>query len=154
VFWTVRGPNDLTPNQRERIVAFWEKAIAWVNEQPQVPERLLAQLGLLATHVMKIGDREAALLQAVAPYVGTGHNHFEFVEQLLRLAPENHAKVTVILEKMLSSHVPDYDYEDRLRKLLELLADKGHRDFVMLQAERLRQLPGIQELYNKLTTRQ
>lgn len=153
VFWTVRGPDYLTSPQRERIVAFWEKAVAWVNEQSQVPEQLLSQLGLLAIHVTNIGDREAALLEAVAPYVGTGHNHFEFVEQLLRLAPENHAKITVVLEKMLCSHVPDFDYEDRLRKLLELLADKGHRDSVMLQAERLRHLPGIQELYKKLTTR-
>jgi len=152
VFWTVRDA-DLKPDQHERIVAFWERAVAWANKQPQVSERLLAQLGLLATHLTTVGDREAALLQAVAPHIGTGHNQFEFIQELLRLAPENDAKITVVLDKMLSSRVPDYDYEDRLRNLLELLAAKGHRDTVTLQAERLRHLPGIQELYNRLRMR-
>lgn len=152
VFWTVRGER-LTPDQRERIVGFWERAVAWASEQPQVPEQTLSRLSVLAVHLTTIGSREATILEAVAPYVGTGHNQFEFVEELLRLAPENHVQVTAVLEKMLSSHVPDYDYEDRLKQLLELLASKGHRDTVMLQAERLRHLPGIQELYSKLTSR-
>jgi hypothetical protein len=152
VFWTVRGAG-LTRDQRERIVAFWERAVRWTNEQPKTPEQTLSQLGTLAVHLTTIGERELVLLEAVAPYVGMGHNHYEFVKELVRLAPENHAKIVVVLEKMLSSHVPDYDYEDRLRHLLDVLASKGHRNAVMVHAEKLRHLPGIQELYNKLRTR-
>lgn len=150
VLWTVRN-DKLTADHRERIVAFWERAIAWAIQQQPPAEQTLSKLSLLAAHLTTVGRREQELLEAVAPHVGTDHNHFEFVDELLRLAPDNYASIAVILEKMLSSRVPDYDYEGRLRQLLELLALNGHRESVLLQAERLRHLPSIQELYNKLT---
>lgn len=149
VFWTVRD-EELKPEQRERIIAFWERSIEWSNRQSQRPEQTLSQLSLLAAHVSKVGEREVALLEAVAPYVAEGYNHYEFVDELLRLAPTNHEQVLAVTKKMLQSHAPDYDYEDRLRNLFKLLASKGHREHVLLLAERVRHLPGIQELYKEL----
>jgi hypothetical protein len=150
VFWTVRD-EELKPEQRERIIAFWERAIEWSNRQSQRPEQTLSQLSLLAAHLSSVGEREVALLEGVAPYVAEGFNHYEFVDELLRLAPNNNEAVLAVTKTMLESHVPDYDYEDRLRHLLELLASKGHRDAVLLLTDRVRHLPGIQELYNDLT---
>ena len=150
VFWTVRD-EELKPEQREGIIAFWERAIEWSNRQSQRPEQTLSQLSLLAAHVSSVGERELALLEAVAPYVSEGYNHYEFVDELLRLPPDNHEGILAVTSKMLQSHVPDYDYEDRLRQLLALLASKGHREAVLLEAERVRHLPGIQELYKDLT---
>ncbi len=150
VFWTVRD-QELKPEQRERIIAFWERAVEWATRQSQPPEHTLSQLSLLAAHVSNVGQRELALLEAVAPYVGEGHNHYEFVDELLRLAPDNHKGVLAVTDKMLQAYAPDYDYEDRLRDLLALLASKGHRDAVLLLTDRVRYLPGIQELYNDLT---
>jgi hypothetical protein len=150
VFWTVRG-DTLTPEQRERIIVFWERAVEWANRQSQLPEQTLSQLSMLAAHLPTVAKREQALLEAVAPYIGSGHNHFAFIDELLRLAPDSHDSVLAVTNRMLHSYVPDYDYEDRLRHLLALLASKGHREAVLLQAERIRHLPGIQQLYNELT---
>ena len=99
MFWTVRD-EELKPEQRERIIAFWERSIEWSNRQSQRPEQTLSQLSLLAAHVSKVREREVALLEAVAPYVAEGYNHYEFVDELLRLAPTNHEQVLAVTKKM------------------------------------------------------
>lgn len=151
VFWIVRN-EPLRPEQKQRILAFWERCVTWTKRQREAPARLLSFLSLLAVYVTTVEKREQELLKTVAPYVHIGHEAYEFIAELLRLAPTNPAEVTAVLEKMIAARAPDYDYEDRLRALLRTLAEKGQRDQVILMAERLRQLPGIQELYDELTT--
>ncbi len=149
VFWMVRNDN-LAPEQRERILAFWDRSLAWVQQQPQVPARLLSMLGLLATHITTIGDRERHLLESVAPHVHVGHETYEFVAELLRLAPQDPPVVTKMLQSMVAAHPPDYDYQDRLRSLLEFLAAHGQRDAVILISNRLRHLEGVEALFKSL----
>jgi hypothetical protein len=150
VFWMVRNDN-LAPEQRERILAFWERSLAWAQHQPQAPARLLSISSLLATHIVTIGVREQHLLEAVAPHVHVGHESYEFVAELLRLAPQDPEVITKTLQAMLAAHAPDYDYQDRLRSLLEFLAEHGQREAVILISDRLRHLEGVQALFKSLT---
>ena len=149
VFWMVRNGN-LTPEQRERILNFWDRSLAWAQHQTQVPTRLLSMLSLLATHITTTGLRERHLLEAVAPYAHVGYQIYEFVAELLRLAPQDPAAITKVLELMITAHVPEYDYQGRLRSLLELLAEHGQRSAVILISDRLRHLQGVESLFKSL----
>jgi hypothetical protein len=94
---------------------------------------------------------ERELLEAVAPYVHVGHNAYEFVDELVRLVEASPDGVSVVLSKMIQARVPDFDYKDQLKSLLGALAEKGKKQDVISHAERLRSLPGMQELFNRLT---
>jgi hypothetical protein len=150
VFWMVRNGN-VAPEQRERILAFWGRTLEWTQRQTQVPTRLLSSLGLLATHITTLGPGEQRLLEAVAPHVHVSHEAYEFIAELLRLAPEDPKAVTNILRAMVTAHVPEYDYQARLRSLLEFLAAHGQRQAVILVTDRLRHLEGMEALFKGLT---
>jgi hypothetical protein len=150
LFWMVRNDN-LAPEQREGILAFWDRSLAWAQRQPQVPARLLSMSGLLATHIRTLGVRERRFLETVAPHVHVGHETYEFLAELLRLAPQDPPAITKILQLMIDAHPPDYDYQDRLRSLLEFLAAHGQRDTVILLSNQLRHLEGVQALFKRLT---
>jgi len=152
VFWTLRS-DKLVPEQRERILAFWDRSVTWAQQQPQVQARFLSMLSLLATYITTIGIRERWLLEAVAPHVHVGHETYEFVAELLRLGSQDPPTITKTLQSMFAARVPDYDYEGRLRALLEFLAGHGQREAVILISDRLRHLDGIQALFKSLTQR-
>lgn len=152
LFWMVRKEN-LTEEQRERVLAFWDRSLSWAQRQPEVPARLLSMLSLLAAHITTLGAREQRLLETVAPHVHVGHETYEFVAELLRLAQQNPVAVTKVLQCMVAAHVPEYDYEDRLRSLLEFLAEHGQREAVILISDRLRHLDGVQAVFKSLTQR-
>jgi hypothetical protein len=150
LFWGVRNDN-LSPEQRERILAFWDRSLAWTQQQPQLPARLISTLSLLAPHIMTLGIRELRLLGAVAPHVHVGHESYQFVAELVRLAPQDPLAITKTLQWMLAAHVPEYDYQGRLRSLLEFLAEHGQREAVILISDQLRHLEGVQTLFKSLT---
>lgn len=150
VFWVVRNDN-LTPEQRERILTFWVRTLEWAHHQSQIPSRLLSTLSLLTTHITTIGSRERHLLDSAAPNVHVGHESYEFVAELLRLAPQDPGAITEVLRSMLTAQLPDYDYEDKLRSLLEFLAKHGQREAVIVMTDRLRHLQGIEAVFKSLT---
>jgi hypothetical protein len=152
VFWMLRNEN-LAPEQRDRILAFWGRMLEWTQQQKQVPTRLLSTLSLLATYITALRPEERRLLEAVAPHVHVGHEAYEFIAELLRLASKDAAAIANLLQSMLAAHLPDYDYEDRLRSLLEFLAAHGERGAVILLSNKLRHLPGIATLFNSLIQR-
>ena len=49
------------------------------------------------------------------------------------------------------TYQPFFDYEDRLKSLLIQLAQKGHKEDALRYAEQLRDVEGMQELFNQLT---
>jgi hypothetical protein len=152
VFWMIRNEN-LADEQRRLILTFWSRTFEWAQHQTQVPDRFLSTLSLLATHIRTLGRDERRLLEDVAPHVCAGYEAYEFVAELLRLAAQDPAAITTVLQSMVAAHAPDYDYEDRLRSLLEFLAAHGEREAVILTSNQLRHLPGIATLFKSLTQR-
>lgn len=151
-FSSVRG-QELAVDQIERILCFWEKCVVWAQTLPEPPKSLLSALSRLIRYVTTFGDREVRLLKAVAPHVKVRYNADDFIEELDRLVEQDPAKVSSVLGKVLDTYEPDYDYEDRLKKLLIKLAKSGRREDVLFYADRVRQLPGIDQLYKQLAER-
>ena len=151
-FSSIRG-QELTVDQIERILCFWEKCVVWAQTLPKPPKSLLSALSRLIRYVTTFGDREIHLLMAVAPHVKVGYNADNFIEELDRLIEQDPTKVSSVLGKVLEAYEPDYDHEDRLKKLLIKLAESGRREDVLLYADRIRKLPGIDQLYKQLAER-
>jgi hypothetical protein len=151
LFWSVRG-DHLPDEQRQRIVDFWERCVRWTKEGASKPEEVLSTLATLASFLTSADGKERGLLEAVAPHVHVGYNAHEFVEDLGRLVDVSPDGVNEVLDKVIAARVPDFDYEDRLKSLLERLKEKGKREAVIKYAERLRNLPGVQGLYERWRT--
>ena len=147
VLWTLRHQN-ISDEQRERILVFWDRCISWSQSQTNVPASLLSALSGLATYIVAADERARGLLFAVAPHVGIGHHAYEFFDQLLRLAEQNSAVIADVVGALIEAHVPEYDYEDRLQKLLKILAAKGKKNEVLRMLDRM---PAMHHLYNELT---
>jgi hypothetical protein len=149
-FWRVHG-EKLTPDQVERVLAFWEKALEWAKGQGKVPEALPARLARLAPYLTGLDARGKALLFGVVPYVHTDYATDHMVEELDRLADTDSAATAEVLERMLEASTPNFDMDDKIKKFLRKLYDKGHHAEVLRCVERLRKtLPGMLEFYETL----
>lgn len=151
-FTSVKG-QELTEDQIERILCFWEKCTVWAQALAGPPQSLLSDLSRLICYVSTLTDREIRLLLAVAPYVKVGYNADDFIEELDRLVDQGPAIVSAVLGKVLEVYQPDFDYEDRLKKLLIKLAESDRLKDALLYADRLRKLPGIEQLFKELAER-
>jgi hypothetical protein len=116
-----------------------------------VAASLLSALSALSTYITTVDERSRTLLLAVAPHVYLGHQAYEFIAELLRLAEKNPDVIIGVLDAMVAAHVPEYDYEDTLQKLLKNLANSGKKIEVLHMLDRLISLPGMHELFNELT---
>lgn len=148
-FSSIRG-QELTVDQIERILCFWEKCVVWAQTLPEPPKSLLSALSRLIRYVVTFGDREIRLLMAVAPHVKVGYNADNFIEELDRLVEQDPVIVSSVLGKVLEAYEPDYDYADRLKKLLIKLAESGRRKDALLYADRARKLPGFDQLFKQV----
>jgi hypothetical protein len=119
--WSVRH-EKLDPTHVERILLFWDHCLGAGTAQSPLPRKLLSDLSLLACYVAGVGERELALLLAVAPHVAVGYQGDEFIEQLGRLAPANPSHVATLLGRVLEHYNPSFDFEDRLKNLLRELS--------------------------------
>ena len=102
-------------------------------------------------YVSELADREIKLLLAVAHYVDVEYHADTFIEELDRLLEHDPENVSLILGKVLDTYQPDFDYKDRLKNLLIKLAQKGRRNDVLRYLDRVRRLPGIDQLFKQLT---
>ncbi len=148
--------NDkLSDDQVERIIRYWERCVAWARRVSPAPAKLLASLSHLVPFIKSIGRRERQLLLAVAPYAHKGHRYDLFFAELERLVDAQPHEVSEILNASLESHLPDYDYDDRLKSLLTKMAAKGRKSDAIGFAERLRRnIPGMLQLYTSLKSDQ
>jgi hypothetical protein len=149
LFWGVRN-GDLPEEQRTRVLEFWERCVRWSREGGIRPEKLLSALATLASFLKSADGKERELLEAVAPHVHVGYNAHHFFEELARLVDVSPDGVNSVLDMVIAARLPDHDYEDRLKSLLERLVEKNKRADVIRYAERLRNLKGVQELYERL----
>lgn len=145
-FWSVRR-QELSPEQVEMVISFWSKTNDWMTRLTEPPKQLMSSLSRLICYVDNISDTEKQLLLSVAPYVSIGYNAGHFIEELERLIELFPSEVSMILGKVLESHKPTYDYEDRLNKLLHKLSDRGHKEDALIYADKLRHLPGFIEFF-------
>lgn len=148
-FWSVRK-DQLSNEQVERILKFWERCISWSRTVEETPTKLLSSLSRLACFIHSINDREFNLLLAVAPHVHVVHYYDFFYEELDRLADTNAAQVGVILKASLDTHVPYTDFEDKLKSILGKLAASGKRAEALVLADRLKQIPGMIQIFRNL----
>lgn len=148
-FWSVSNQN-LEPAQIQKIFAFWQKCIEWSKKLEIAPVRLLSNLSRLSVYLTKVGKEEADWLKYVAPHINTDYNADEFIEQLLRLVETNPRVICDTFAKVLENYQPTFDYQDKLKNLIQILWDKELKTDAIGFADRLRHLPGMQELYSEL----
>jgi len=150
-FWTVRG-DKLTDRQTAKILSFWDRCLTWSRAQPRVPERLLARLSRLSSYLDKLDEQGKARLLGVVPYVHSDYATDAMVEQLARLVDANPSGTAEVLERMLQASSPTYDLDDKLKKLIVKLAERGARDAAIRCVEMIRKtLPNTLDLYKQLT---
>ena len=111
---------------------------------------LLSTLATLTPFLRSADGKERELLEAVAPHVHIGYNAHEFVEDQSQFVDVSPDGVNIVIDTVIAARVPDYDHQDRLQWLLGRLAEHGKREDVIRYADRLRHLPGVQELYHRL----
>lgn len=150
LFWRVRG-DELSEDLKHRILDYWERCVAWSRALANPPLKLFSALSTLSSYLATADGKERELLEAVAPYVHEQYNADSFFKELLRLVEVSPGGVSTVLGKVVEAHVPSYDFEDRLKSLLLRLAEKGRKQDVILYAERLRSLSGMQDLFDRLT---
>ena len=150
--WQVRG-DKLEPTQVERILEFWAACIEWARPLKVPPARLLSSLSHLASYFQTLDERNKGLLLAVAPFVHSDYNTDNLVEELSRLVDTNPVGVVEVLGRLLEGGTPDFDLDDKLKKLIKKLASLGYRGDAIRFAEKLRRtLPGMLQFYKDLVS--
>jgi hypothetical protein len=115
------------------------------------PATVLSKLGRLSCYSKKVEDREMDWLLAVAPYVHVGYNAGDFIEELDRLVEVSPGNICIVLGKVLETFVPTFDFQDRLKSFLVKLSNRGQSQGAISNANHLRHLPGMQQLFTKMT---
>ena len=116
-----------------------------------MPQQLLARLGRLADYIETLDQQAKERLLGTVPYVHNDYATDAMVEELARLVNTNPPATAEILERMLEASAPTYDLDDKLKSLIENLAELGQRDAAIRCADRVRKtLPGMLGLYKKL----
>jgi hypothetical protein len=148
--WQVRR-EKMKPEQIERVLAYWEAALAWATTQSPVNEILLARLSRLAPYLSTLDDRSKSLLLGVIGYVHTDYSTDQIIEQFARLADSNPAGTIELLNKMFETNTPNFDLDNRLRDLLKKLYRMGFQREVLRIVEKLwKTLPDMLSLYKEL----
>jgi len=152
-FWSVSG-QKLDENHVERIMAFWERCVAWAKTLSAPPLKMLSALGSLSSYVSSVGERERLLLLAVAPYVSVDHNADRFIEALQEIVPKNPEAVSDVFGRMLEGYKPNFDFEGRIKSILTTLS--RHRATRVRALEYTNQLvtylPTMLQLYEELSS--
>ena len=152
-FWQVRG-DKLKPEQIERVLKFWEAALAWAQAQPGSSDVLLSRLSRLAVYLSTLDDRAMLLLRAVVAQVHSDYSTDQMIEELARLSDSNPAGTVELLETMFAERTPVFDLDDKLKGLLKKLYSQGHQTEVLRIIEKLRKtLPEMLPFYKELRDR-
>jgi len=147
--WRVRGER-LSTEQVAKIIAFWDRCIAWAQSQPNPPAKLLSSLATLAWSLRDAEGRNRELLLAVAPHVTIGHTSHEFLKELVRLVEVSPDEISEVLGKLIETYEPAYDYEGVVKTLVARLAELGQRPAALAYCGRLRSVNGMRELFEEL----
>ena len=149
-FWALRE-EPLSDDHKEKILLFWDHCVAWAKSAEPFPAKLLSALSLLTCYLKSVQPRELAWLLAVAPHVSFDYNADFFVEELERLVDVSPSQVGEVLDKLLSTYQPSFDFEDRFKNLVTKLAARPEtRSHALRSADHLRYIPGMVQLYAQI----
>ncbi|CAA6603840.1 conserved hypothetical protein [Rhodospirillaceae bacterium LM-1] len=144
---------ELEGNHVEKILAFWERCVAWARSLDVAPTKLLSALGPFSCYLSSVGEREHGLLVAVAPHVAIYHNADRFLEALERLALGNEKVVSEVFGQMLTTYKPSFDIEGRIKSILTTLAQcrATHVHALKYADQLMPHLPNMLKLYEELS---
>jgi hypothetical protein len=150
-FWSVRE-QELTVDQIQSIKEFWHRCILLTNSLDEKPVIFLSELSRLACFITEVTDYEKGVLLAVSPYIDSDYNGDLFIKNMIRLIKEGQDLdiVCQILDSVFDNYKPDFDYKDRLKRLMLLLAEKGKIDKALIYTDKLRYLDGFFKLYGEI----
>lgn len=148
-FWRVSN-QDIEAAQVERILQYWERCLSWSDASAEVPVKLLSSLSRLSCYIQSVSDRDTVLLNAVAPHIQTNYNTQEFIEDLDRLVEKNPKVISAIFQRVIESYKPTYDFQDKLKSLINKFAECGLLEDAIRFANHLRQISGMQALFDQL----
>jgi hypothetical protein len=120
-----------------------------VNGQPP-PDNLLSHLSRLAVFLTSLSPETGAWLERMATCAGADRDSYDFVQQLNRLVDINAEIVLSAFRRLVDVHTPTFDYADHYKALILRLAEKGFRPDALVLADKLRRLPGMRALYERL----
>lgn len=83
----------------EKITPCVVRVQAWERGQKQQSLQTLSTSGLLATYIQNLTAGEIGLLERATGQVHRGHETYEFVAELLRLAPQDQRAITRVLQE-------------------------------------------------------
>lgn len=94
------------------------------------------------------------MLIAVAPHLGAHHSTDRFFQELVRLLKRSPKEVIEVLDTAIESSEVDFNYSDNLKNIVNELAELDERPAALRFCERLRDVPGMRELFDRLVSRQ
>lgn len=147
--WSGRNQN-LSSEQRDLVRAFLERGSRWLERNNSAPREVASSLGLLVWSLPDARGRHEEILRTLVPGIAGGHSSHEFVAELNRLVEGSPVEVVKVFGNLLDHRVPFHDYDDELKKLIENLARVGQIDAAIRFCNRLRGLPGMPQLYDRL----
>jgi hypothetical protein len=151
-FWTI-SREDLEEEQVQRILQYWRQCLDWAAKQPTPPLKVLSSLSGLVSFLPDAKGKNYDLLSGIAPYVHAHHGSDEFLKELGRLAENSSKEICMVFRTFIETHRPDFDYENRLQKLIARLAERGYRSEAISFYDTLRYLPGCYEGFLTLTAK-
>lgn len=143
--------DEMKPEQVERVIVFWEAALAWVTAQPATNRIMLAHLGGLVPYLSALDDRAKSLIHSVIGHVHLNHSTDGMIKQLTRFVESNPAGTIELLTEMIEANSPNFDLDNNLRGLLIKLYKIGFQSKVLQILEKLQKtLPEMLSLYKEL----
>ncbi len=140
----------LSKDQIEKVLYFWDRCVAWSNNPDESPEKLMSKLSRLISYLDSVGNRELGLLIPVAPHICIDYNADNFIGELNRLSDTSPVEICKVLNEVLKTYTPSFDYQDNLVLLLKKISKRGMRIEAINIAEKLSHLPGILKFYSEL----
>ena len=148
---TIRD-SALECRQVERVVDYWRRCVRWAQSRSEPPVNLLSSLSGL-TAFLTTAEGNLDLLSPVAAHVHVHRNAYEFIRELNRLVKVSPRAVRDVVAKFIDTHEPFHDYENGMQTLVQAIAERGFRADAIDFCNKLRAMPGMAELFEKLTRR-
>lgn len=151
-FWSIQH-QELEKTMIDKILSFWKKCTMHFKTSSTGFEVFLSDLGILICYLDRINAQEKEWLLLSAPFMSLpqANNDFEYARNLDRLVDESPEEVLEVFEIQINHYLPVWDLGDYYRSLLTKLYRKPKLSYrVTILFDKLRRLPGFQELYEDI----